>query len=131
MRGSNSEKISIGSCRENGSNHIDRNPIIIATDEEGCLESKLKCLRDGSFEFSHIVHEKHTKPWIHMLSNHQCLPFPMPFFGPLGVFPFLSIAKAAFLDLFRNSISLPFLLSALVSMLLLIFFFSFFFSSAF
>lgn len=63
--------------------------------------------------------------------DHQRLPFPLPLFGPLGVFPFLSIANAAFLDLFRNSISLPFLLSALVSMLLLIFFFSFFFSSAF
>lgn len=119
------------SCRKNGSNHIDRNPSILTTNGEECLENKLKCLREGNFDFSYIIHEKHTKPWIHMLSNHQRLPFPMPFFRPLGVFPFLSIAKAAFLDLFRNSISLPFLLSALVSMLLLTFFFSFFFSSAF
>lgn len=37
----------MGSCHENGSNHINRNLNMIATNGEECLESTLRCLRDG------------------------------------------------------------------------------------
>lgn len=38
----------MGSCHENGSNHINRNLNMIATNGEEYLESTLRCLRDGS-----------------------------------------------------------------------------------